>query len=199
MSPHIRPTDAGPERVREDATLSDADQRARFEHSFRTHARAILGYALRRTTPADAADVVAETFVVAWRRVGEMPTEPETRLWLFGVARRVLANQHRGTRRRMRLSDRLRSELVPLATQSEPTLDSDRVRRVADSLGGLRDVEREVLMLTAVEGLTPSQIAVALELPAATVRTHLHRGRLKLRSTAGAAMPSERTEINGAH
>jgi RNA polymerase sigma-70 factor (ECF subfamily) len=60
----------------------------------------LLGYALRRCrSPDDAADVVAETFTVAWRRSDDVPAGEETRLWLYGVARRVLANHHRGERR----------------------------------------------------------------------------------------------------
>lgn len=58
----------------------------------------LLGYALRRCdSPEDAADVVAETFTIAWRRATDMPAGPQARLWLYGVARRVLAN---GTRPR---------------------------------------------------------------------------------------------------
>lgn len=80
-----------------------------FRSLFAGHSRALLGYALRRVSePADAADVVAETFLVAWRRLDDVPTGSDARLWLFGTARRVLANQRRGALRRSRLADRLR-------------------------------------------------------------------------------------------
>src|SRR6476469_3060928 len=95
---------------------------ARFE---RTHV-ALLGYAVRRVAdPADAADIVAETFLVAWRRLDDVPAGAEARPWLFGVARRVLANHYRGERRRHALADRLRDSLhqaVPPPEVPEPSL-----------------------------------------------------------------------------
>ena len=85
----------------------------RFRHVYAEHVDRVLGYALRRTDrPEDAADVVAETFLVAWRRLGDVPEEPRTRLWLYGVARRVLANQRRGERRRTSLGERLAADLA---------------------------------------------------------------------------------------
>ncbi|PZR52144.1 hypothetical protein DNL40_13095 [Xylanimonas oleitrophica] len=66
-----------------------------------TH-RALLAYTVRRVTdPADAADVVVETFLVAWHRLDDLPVGADARPWLFGVARRVLSNFHRGERRRI--------------------------------------------------------------------------------------------------
>jgi RNA polymerase sigma factor (sigma-70 family) len=89
----------------QESTLSETLPRepaeARLSRLYRDHGREITGYALRRAaSPEDAADVVAETFLVAWRRLGEVPVDEEARLWLYGVARRVLANQHRAERRR---------------------------------------------------------------------------------------------------
>ena len=76
-------------------------ERDRFDRLFEAHFRDVLAYAVRRVDePADGADVAAETFLVAWRRLGDVPAGEEARLWLFGAARRVLANQRRGVRRR---------------------------------------------------------------------------------------------------
>jgi DNA-directed RNA polymerase specialized sigma24 family protein len=62
-----------------------------------TH-RQVLAYAMRRTRiEADAEDIAAETFAIAWRRMTEVPPIPLP--WLYGVARRLLANQRRGTGR----------------------------------------------------------------------------------------------------
>jgi DNA-directed RNA polymerase specialized sigma24 family protein len=85
------------------STMTDALPRdlgeQRFAHLYRDHARGILGYALRRCPdPEDASDVVAETFLAAWRRLPEVPSGAEARLWLYGTARLVLANQRRGER-----------------------------------------------------------------------------------------------------
>lgn len=145
----------------------------------RTHP-ALLGYAVRRVAdPADAADVVAETYLVAWRRLDDVPGGDEARPWLFGVARRVLANHYRGERRRLALADRLRDALhesVPVAAPDahEPSL----VERAVERLG---DDDRELLRLVAWEELAREEIAVAMGLSRATVRVRLHRARARLR------------------
>ena len=94
------------------AVAPDERQR-RFEAAYAAHHGPILGYVLRRTSnPDDAADVLAETFLTAWRRLDDMPPDPQARLWLYGVARRVLANHHRGQRRAVALAGRLRADLA---------------------------------------------------------------------------------------
>lgn len=141
--------------------------------------RVVLGYALRRvTSPEDAADIVSETFLVAWRRRDDVPDDvSEARAWLFGTARRVLANHRRGEERRGRLAERLRQELAGLVTPVDLNEDAITVRR---ALGTLSDDDRELLTLTSWEELTPTEISVALGVPAATVRTRLHRARKRL-------------------
>jgi RNA polymerase sigma-70 factor (ECF subfamily) len=143
----------------------------------RTHV-ALLGYAVRRVgDPADAADVVAETYLVAWRRLEDVPPGAEARPWLFGVARRVLANHYRGERRRLALADRLRDSLhqaVPPPEVPEPSL----VERAVERLG---DDDRELLHLVAWEELAREEIAVAMGLSRAAVRVRLHRARTRLR------------------
>jgi RNA polymerase sigma factor (sigma-70 family) len=92
----------------------------RFERLYAEHGRAVLAYAVRRAADAqDAADVVADTFLVAWRRLDDVPPAGAARLWLYGVARHVLANQQRSERRRERLAERLRHEL-PGALEGVP-------------------------------------------------------------------------------
>src|SRR4051812_20514201 len=78
---------------------------ARFEAIFRAHHRAVLGYALRRADADTAQDVVADAFLVCWRRLDDVPADP--RPWLFGVARRCLANRRRGTARQRALEARV--------------------------------------------------------------------------------------------
>jgi RNA polymerase sigma factor (sigma-70 family) len=152
-----------------------------FEALFRAHARPLLGYALRRVDrPEDAADVVAETMLVAWRRLDEVPAGGDARPWLFGVARRVLANSQRGLRRRDRLGERLHTELGEQVAADHAAV-VETVLAVREALAGLDADDREVLLLTTWEGLQPSEIAVALDLPGPTVRTRLHRARRRLR------------------
>lgn len=166
---------------------SDLSQN-RFDALFQAHSRAILGYTLRRVVdPADAADVVSETFLVAWRRVAEIPREQE-RLWLYGVARRVLANARRGDARRSRLGERLREDLAG-CSWTQPVEDP-RAETVRAALSTLADDDQEVLRLAFWEDLTPAEIAVVLSIPGVTARTRLHRARQRLRGALAEPDPA---------
>jgi len=154
------------------------------EHFRRVYAgnfEAVLAYATRRVAqPADAGDVVAETFLVAWRRHREIPPGDEARLWLYGVARRVLANHHRGDARRERLRERLRAFAV-----FSPGIDLPSRLAVREALATLPEPDRELLMLTAWEGLEPREAASVLRISPAAVRTRLSRARTRLRNLLG--------------
>ncbi|GAB3243805.1 RNA polymerase sigma factor [Kineosporia babensis] len=142
----------------------------------------LLRYALRRVkSPEDAADVVAETFLIAWRRYDEMPSGDQARLWLYGVARNVLANHGRVEQRRERLGERLQLELREHLTRYDPTADLLEERATREALAALEHHDREVLELTVWEQLTPTEIAVALGLRSEVVRTRLSRARARMR------------------
>jgi RNA polymerase sigma-70 factor (ECF subfamily) len=156
----------------------------RFRHVYAEHFDRVLGYALRRVArPEDAADVVSETFLVAWRRLGDVPEEPRTRLWLYGVARRVLANQRRGERRRTALGERLAGDLA-LAVPDHASGVAERLR-YAKALAQLAERDREVILLHAWEGLEAREIAEVLGVSAVAVRSRLSRARGRLRSLLG--------------
>lgn len=162
--------------------MSPEDPTDRFRRLFADTERELLAYVLRRVDRAeDAADVVSETFLVAWRRMDSLPPDNEARLWLYGVARRQLANQRRGQLRRSRLADRLRDELpAALATARSP--EDHRVAVVHAALARLAEDDREIVRLSSWEELTPSEIAAVIGIPAVTVRSRLHRARKRLRS-----------------
>src|SRR4051794_19683605 len=84
------------------------DDDAQLEMLHREHAGAVRAYARRRIGRDEADDAVADVFVVAWRRIGDVPAEPRT--WLLGIARRVLANRHRSAKRQRALYERLARE-----------------------------------------------------------------------------------------
>jgi RNA polymerase sigma-70 factor (ECF subfamily) len=153
----------------------------RFDRLYAEHLRSVLAYAVRRAgDEQDAADVVAETFLVAWRRLDDVPAGPDACLWLYGVARRVLANQHRAGRRRRRLADRLGRDLVPaLQTASLPVRDAPPIRA---ALSRLDAGDQEILRLAAWEELTPQAIASVLGITAIAARSRLHRARNRLRT-----------------
>ena len=157
-----------------------------FEHVYRTCGTAVLAYALRRSASReDALDVVAETFATAWRRRADMPPDPEdARPWLFGIARRCLANARRGSDRAGRLGERLAAVLPPDSVPDPAAVHerSDDSRRVRAALQELSAEDRELLTLVAWEGLTPAQVAGALGLSAGAARVRLHRARGRLRA-----------------
>lgn len=159
-----------------------ASRRQRFEALYTAHSSDVLAYALRRVEAAeDAADVIADTFLVAWRRIDDVPAGPDGRLWLYGVARRVCANHSRGNRRRGVLTDRLRGHLAtqPQATATEA---DGNVALVREAMARLDDGDRELLQLTSWEGLTPAELGTVLALPASTVRSRLQRARERFRA-----------------
>jgi RNA polymerase sigma-70 factor (ECF subfamily) len=161
-----------------------------FRALYTAHVDAVLGYALRRVAaPEDAADVVAETFLVGWRRLDELTRAEQPRLWLYGVARRVLANQRRGGRRRDDLGRRLRTELPVVVPDHAEHVAAVTTFRAA--LRGLRRLDREVLELTLWEELSPQEVAVALGISPGAVRTRLSRARARLRDVLDPAAGDE--------
>jgi len=151
------------------------ERQRRFEEVYLAHRSSILGYVLRRIdNPDDAADVIAETFLTAWRRLEDVPCDAGARLWLYGVARRVLANHHRGVRRRSALTERLRADLA--TGYRPPEFDSGQAQ-IAEAFLRLPPAERELLTLSAWEGLDYGQIAVVLGCSRNAVRLRLFRAR----------------------
>jgi RNA polymerase sigma-70 factor (ECF subfamily) len=147
------------------------DRRARFEELYRQHVGDVAAYALRRTSPDVAEDVVADTFLVVWRRLERVPDKPLP--WLYAVARRTLANHRRSAARLESLTQRLQFEFR--AVPPNP-VDGG----LLDALRSLRGDDREVLMLIAWEGLTPTEAAQALDCSPVACRIRLHRARKRL-------------------
>jgi RNA polymerase sigma factor (sigma-70 family) len=165
--------------------------RAAFEILFRTHVAAVHAYALRRSDPATADDVVADTFLVCWRRFDRVPDDPLP--WLYAVARRCLANRLRaGRRERARAVSESPLALDPTADAYEQRSDA---RDVLAALAQLPSKEREALQLCAWEGLAPKDAARAAGCSAAAFRVRLHRGRRRL-AAALEATPAAARELH---
>ena len=147
----------------------------RYDEIWQACAPRIQAYALRHCGADGADDVVAETFLVAWRRLGEVP-EPALP-WLLVVARNVISNQRR-TRNRMRLDDSGEDHLAALSDEQQgPELTATERAAAMTALAGLSDTEREALLLVAWDGLTPGQAADVAACTAAAFRVRLHRAR----------------------
>jgi RNA polymerase sigma-70 factor (ECF subfamily) len=159
------------------ASAGGGERAARFEAVFAAYADRVFAYARRRATRAEAEDVVSETFLVAWRRLDDVPDEPLA--WLIGVARKTLANARRGEGRRAALGDRLR--VVPGdGAEPDPVERLTTAQRIRHALRALPAGEREVIELVAWDGLSPAEVATALGIARATVYVRLHRARQRL-------------------
>ncbi|MEV0730480.1 sigma-70 family RNA polymerase sigma factor [Polymorphospora sp. NPDC050346] len=153
----------------------------------------LLRFVERRVPSSEAEDIVSTVFLVAWRRLDEIPDD--TRPWLFGVARRTIANQTRGWLRRRVLDLRLASEpehaQADGSTAAAVRLDLVRAWRT------LSAGDREVLALVAFDGLTAEQAATVLGCRRSTFAMRLGRARQRLRKAlepgAPAAAPGRTT------
>ena len=168
--------------------LASQGAAARFERLFNDTRRDLLAYALRRSrSPEDAADVLAETYLIAWRKLDAIPQGEEARLWLFGVARNVLVRGASRERSRHEVVARLAHELRDV--QATVEIDDPRTPALREALTALPAQQREVLLLTAWEELTPRQIATVTSTPVNLVRVRLHRARARLKRALAVREP----------
>ena len=170
----------------------DADER--FNALYQAHAPAVLRYACRRADPDTARDVVAETFLVAWRRLAAVPSDPaQAEPWLYGVARRVLANVDRSAQRRLRVTARLWNEVHGHQVPDPAAAISER-QRICQALSRLPELDREVLLLLGWEELTIAGAAVAMGCSPSAMAMRVQRARRRmlraLRSIDGDEQPS---------
>jgi len=150
--------------------------RNRFELIYNQHAPAVKAYVIRRAPAAAADDVVSDVFTVCWRRLQDVPEEPLP--WLIGVAAHVLRTHRRTEVRRDRLRQRL-TDAENSSSWDAPAIEP--VETVGAALAQMRDSDRELLLLIAWDGLSPTQAAGVLGVAPVTVRVRLHRARNRLR------------------
>jgi RNA polymerase sigma-70 factor (ECF subfamily) len=165
----------------EEERVDDAERRAVIDGWFRAHAARVLGYLLHRTDPQTAQDVLQEVFVTAFGKADQVPDPPLG--WLFGTARRLLANRLRSLHRQDQLVARL---MADVGQESDP--DSYELKQAfALTLATLPPADREVLTLTGWYGLTPLQAAEAIGCTPSAYAVRLHRARKRLAGALAAA------------
>jgi RNA polymerase sigma-70 factor (ECF subfamily) len=167
-----------------------------FTQLYQRHHRAVWAYAVRRLPAGvDAADVAAEVFAVAWRRRADVPAEPETLLWLYGTARRVVANATRSAGRQSRLTGRL----AGLRDTREPGTDpfDGGFAEVHSALDRLGPAEREAIRLAVWEDLPVRDIAQVLGCSANAVSLRLARARRRLGADLAPFMPAPTAQERG--
>jgi RNA polymerase sigma-70 factor (ECF subfamily) len=148
------------------------------------HGEDLRAYCRRRLGREDAEDALAEVFAIAWRRFDKIPDDQEARLWLFGVARNIVRNATRATRRSSRLFGRLSaSSETPHAGPADSLVTRSEHEDVLAALATLKPRDQELLRLHAWEELSRSEIAHVLDTSVAAVDMRLHRAIARL-STA---------------
>lgn len=173
---------------------SNIERRQRFELIAAQVYEPLQRYLRRRASPDDAADALSEVLLTVWRRLDDVPTDLPLP-WCYGVARRTLANQRRGTERHLRLVDRIQSEasISPSHEIDDPALEA--------ALSELSADDQELLRLWAWEQLEPREIAVVLATTPNAVSLRLTRAKSKLEkkltrqnSTISGQKPDRHTE-----
>jgi RNA polymerase sigma-70 factor (ECF subfamily) len=148
-----------------------------FESLYREYYGHLMRYAARRVDGGHEADVVAETFTIAWQHLDQLRDE-NALPWLYGIARRVLANDRRGRYRRVRLASRLSAE--PAGQIGD---HAGEVARRVDLLAAIDTLsvrDRECLQLAEWEQLSPEDAAVVMGCSTVAYKVRLHRARRRL-------------------
>jgi RNA polymerase sigma factor (sigma-70 family) len=182
--PATAPGDPG---YRDDAALIRLSQ-AEPEHFatlFRRHAPTIQRYVARRLGPDVAEDIVAEVFLAAFRqRAAYLPSQPDARPWLYGIATHLIGRHRRSEIRAYRALARTGTDPVtePFTDRVDAAVSAEGMtRQLAGALARLPSAHRDALLLVAWGGLSYEQAAASLGVPVGTVRSRLSRARARLR------------------
>lgn len=184
----------------EDSVLVQASQTdpQRFAELYDRHAPDIHRYVARRLGDSAADDVVAETFLVAFRRRDRFdPSRGAARPWLYGIASNLIAGHRRSEVMQYRV---LAKTAVDPVVESHHDRAEERVaaaavtRQLGAALARLAKRDRDVLLLVAWESLTYDEVAQALGIPIGTVRSRLNRARKKVRKALGGVDPTAASE-----
>jgi RNA polymerase sigma-70 factor (ECF subfamily) len=155
-------------------TVSEAEREIRFQRLAHEVGAPVRRYVVRRAPAAMVDDVLADAFLVLWRRLDDVPTDDPVP-WAIGVARGCLANAQRSARRQLSLIERIGRMDAP-----GPAPDRDEYPELLAALDTLPAVDREVVLLWAWEELAPREIAVVTGLTANAVSIRLHRAKRRL-------------------
>lgn len=174
-------SELGSEPTEDHQLMATQAATADLEHLVHVYAPDVMRFCMRRASAEDAREAAAETFAIAWRRNDRIPEGEAARYWLYSVARKVLANQHRSKRRRRRLRERL----AGLSEEPPPSPETVVVRRaedqeVLDALSRLKRRDREVLRLVVWEELSREDAAVVMELSVEAVHKRYQRAVKRL-------------------
>lgn len=152
---------------------------------FERHGDRLRRYLAGRVGPTHADDLLSEVFLAACRRWPTFDADRGSEIaWLFGIATTAVRSHARDEARHLRrvLAHNADPSHPALAAESDERIDAERrIRRLVPDLKLLDPVDRDILLLVAWAGLTPTEVAASLDLPPGTVRSRLHRARQRLR------------------
>ncbi|HEY2518942.1 MAG TPA: RNA polymerase sigma factor [Streptosporangiaceae bacterium] len=198
LSGQVRPEEIP--SAESDADLIELSLRepARFGVIYDRHAAEILRYAHARLGPSSAEEVMAETFLAAFRRRDKYDcSRSDARPWLYGIATRQISKHRRTEGRHQRALARLHAEAASedFADRSDDRVTAQGLRpRIATVLAGMSQRDRDLLLLIAWAGLSYDETARALGIPIGTVRSRLNHIRTHTREALGGANPARATE-----
>lgn len=159
----------------------------RFERLYEQYFNRVASYLLARTSRDSAAEAVARTFEIAWRRLPDVPAEPAG--WLLGVARRVLAEQRRAQSRQDALITRIAQTATESSRDHAEAFESREL--VIAAIGDLTPSQQEALVLIAWDGLSEREAAAVLGCSRGALALRLHRARKQLRGALKSEWPPE--------
>ena len=163
------------------SVVTNAD--VRFREIYVSYFKSVHAYCRRRTATDKVDDAAADVFLVAWKKIDQVPDGPAALPWLYRVAYGVLANSwRRGSRQR-----RLQQKLGTLVVETAPSADENVVmrqeaRQILEALSLLKKSQQEVLRLSVWEGLSGAELAVALDVSVDAAKQRLSRARRELAS-----------------
>jgi RNA polymerase sigma-70 factor (ECF subfamily) len=168
-----------------------AGDREAFGRLVERHRRTIFAFALQRGfQSAEAEDLAQEVFIKAFKNLAKLQDVEVFGGWLYGIASHVFAD---AARRRKRHPDELALEQAPeTAARVESADNSEEALEVMRAIGELPEAQRVVLTLRYLEGLSPKEIALRMQQPRGTIRSHLHHA-LSFLQTAFGARSGEKT------
>lgn len=173
---------------------------SRFDGLYRTHAEAIRRYCLRRLGPDEAGDAAADVFTVVWRRLGSCPPDGEAHLWIYGIARNVVANRRRAAGRSEALIRKAANATAPFAPSPERIVVRRSEYEALDAaLAKLPSRYREVLILAEWDGLNRETIAQLEGVSRSAIDQRISRAykRLARSMKFQSARPNTRVVPNG--
>jgi len=167
----------------EQQRIESSTGHADFDALYRSQHQVVLAYCARRASRADAWDAASDVFLVAWRRLGDVPPPEEVTAWLLGIAYRVLANQRRSVSRSRRLFRRMAAtESIVSSLADEPIIRGEEEAEVIAALSRLREADKEILQLSLWEELQPEEIAGILSISRNAVDQRYLRAKKRLSS-----------------